>query len=137
METIVEQREGKQDPALRSGQGRSDDGLPPMNTSGVWVRVAATVGAAVWAGMAVLARMGIARIGAIELLFLFGPLVIVPLGMELGRGMGGAGRLEELARRVQPEGAALVVVAIWLPPGRRAGLIAAGWMVVCLLMALS
>jgi len=34
-------------------------------------------GAAVWAGMAVLARMGIARVGAIELLFLFAALVIV------------------------------------------------------------
>src|ERR1700734_834899 len=36
-------------------------------------------------GVAVLARMGIARIGVIELMFLFAPLVIVPLGMELGR----------------------------------------------------
>jgi len=135
METIVEQREGKQDPALRSGQGRSDDGLPPMNTSGVWVRVAATVGAAVWAGMAVLARMGIARVGAIELLFLFAPLVIVPLGMELGRVIGGVGRLEELARRVQPLGAAMAVVAIWLPPGRKAGATALAWLGACLLMA--
>ena len=40
--------------------------------------------------MAVLARMGIARVGAIELLFLFAPLVIVPLGMELGRVIGKA-----------------------------------------------
>ncbi len=39
-------------------------------------------GAVVWAGLAVLARMRIARIGAIELLFLFAPLVIVPLGSE-------------------------------------------------------
>ena len=37
-------------------------------------------GAAVWAGMAVLARMGIARVGAIELLFLFGPLVVMGVG---------------------------------------------------------
>ncbi len=49
-------------------------------------------GAAVWAGIAVLARMGIARVGAIELLFLFAPLVIVPLGMELSRVIGGAMR---------------------------------------------
>src|SRR5271166_531653 len=116
---------------------RNDNRLFGNDKQDLWARTCATVGAVVWAGMTVLARMGIARIGAIELLFLFGPLVIVPLGMELGRGMGGAGRLEELARRVQPVGAALVVVAIWLPPGRRAGLIAAGWMVVCLLMALS
>jgi hypothetical protein len=85
--------------------------------------------------MAVLARIGIVRVGAIELLFLFAPLVIVPLGMELGRGMGGTGRLEELARRLQPVGAGMVVVAMCLPPGWRAGLAAAGWMVVCGLMA--
>ena len=33
--------------------------------------------------------IGVARIGAIELMFLFAPLVIVPLGMELGRMVGG------------------------------------------------
>jgi len=98
-------------------------------------KACATAGAAVWAGMAVLARLGIARVGAIELLFLFAPLVIVPLGMELGRVMGGAGRLEELAWRLQPVGAGLVVVAMCLPPGNRSGLAAAGWMVVCFLMA--
>ena len=135
METIVEQRDEKQDPSLRSGQGRSADRLPPANTTGVWTRVTATVGAAVWAGMAVLARMGIARVGAIELLFLFAPLVIVPLGMELGRMIGGVGRLEEVARRVQPLAAALTVAAMWLPPGRKAGAAALAWLGVCLLMA--
>jgi YndJ-like protein len=101
----------------------------------LWAPTCAMAGAVVWAGMAVLARMGIARVGAIELLFLFAPLVIVPLGMELGRGMGGTGRLEGLARRLQPVRAGLGVVAMCLPPGRRAGLAAAGWMVVCGLMA--
>jgi YndJ-like protein len=62
------------------------------------------------------------------------PLVIIPLGMELGRGIGG-GWCEELARRLQPAGATLAVVAICLPPGRRAAIVSAGWMVICLLMA--
>jgi len=101
----------------------------------LWAATCATAGAGVWAGMAVLARIGIVRVGAIELLFLFAPLVIVPLGMELGRLMGGTGRFEKLARRLQPVGAGMVVVAMCLPPGRRAGLAAAGWMVVCGLMA--
>jgi len=57
----------------------------------------------------------------------------VPLGMELGRGIGGW--LEELARRLQPAGAGFAVVAMWLPPGRRAGSVALGWMVICSLMA--
>lgn len=101
----------------------------------LWAATCATAGAAVWAGMAVLARVGMARMGAIELLFLFGPLVIVPLGLELGRGMGITGRVAELARRLQPVGAALAVAAMWIGPGRRAGLLAVGWLVICVLVA--
>ena len=99
------------------------------------MKTTATAGTAVWAGIAVLARMGIARVGSIELLFLFAPLVIVLLGMELGRAVGGTGSLELLARRLQPLGAALAVVAMLLPPGRRAGSAALGWFLVCMLMA--
>jgi hypothetical protein len=98
-------------------------------------QVAATVGVAVWAGIAVAARMGVARIGAIELMFLFGPLVIVPLGMELGGMIGGTGRLEQWGQRLQPAGAAFAVVALCLPPGKRAGALALGWMLVCFLTA--
>ena len=100
-----------------------------------WARVCATAGAVVWAGVAVLARLGIARVGAIELMFLFAPLVIVPLGMELGRMVGGGDRLQDIARRLQPLGAGLAVIAMMLPPGRNAGLFALGWMAVCVLMA--
>jgi len=81
--------------------------------------------------MAVLARMGVARIGAIELLFLFAPLVIVPLGVELGRVLAGGGRTEGFARRLQPLGAAAAVAAMWLPPGKTAGVVALGWLVFC------
>ena len=106
-----------------------------------WARVCATVGAAAWAGIAVLARMGTARIGQIELMFLFAPLVIVPLGMELQRELqrmtGVAGFCAEAARRTQPFGAALAVFSICLPPGRAAGLLSLGWMLVCGLMAWS
>jgi YndJ-like protein len=101
----------------------------------LWAERWALAGAAAWAGVAVLARLGIARIGVIELLFLFAPLVIVPLGMELGRVIGGSGRLAELARWLHPVGAAMAVVAIWLPPGQRAGIVALGWFLVCVLMA--
>ena len=48
-------------------------------------RICATGGAAVWSGVALLAHFGSVRVGAIELLFLFAPLVIVPLGLELRR----------------------------------------------------
>ena len=92
-------------------------------------------GAAVWAGISALARMGIARVGALELLFLFAPLVIVPLGMELSRTTGGSDAFHDTARWLQPSCATLAVVAVWLPPGRRAGVFALGWLLVCLLMA--
>jgi hypothetical protein len=117
-----------------------------------WVRFCATSGAAAWAVIAVLAKLGIARIGQIELLFLFAPLVIVPLGMELGDVIATSGRLMteraasswskseqaliEVALRFQPIGAAFAVWAICLPPGRKAGALAAAWMLVSALMAL-
>jgi len=104
-----------------------------------WAAGWALAGAAVWAGIAVLARMGIARIGVIELMFLFAPLVIVPLGMELGRvggfSSGAARGLAGAAQTLQPLGAVLAVVAVCLPPGERAGFVAVGWMGVCGLMA--
>ncbi len=55
---------------------------------GSWAQMCAGFGALLWAGVAVLARIGVAPIGAIELMFLFAPLVIVPLGMELARVLG-------------------------------------------------
>jgi YndJ-like protein/DinB superfamily len=114
---------------VQEGSGAEDESV------GSWARITATAGAAVWAGIAVLARMGIARVGAIELLFLFAPLVIIPLGMELGRVIVGVGWLGEIARRAQPLGAACAVAAMWMGPGRRAGLLVLGWGIVCLLMA--
>jgi len=129
--------------------GRDDKGTLPRDNgtfqlnklshasdrSHLWARSCATAGAAVWAGIAVLARLGIARMGAIELLFLFAPLVIVPLGLELGRGMGACGWLDEIGRRLQPFGAGLAVVALLLPPGRTAGAFATGWGLVCFFLA--
>ncbi len=117
---------------LRAGRNDKREG---SRTEAAWAQVCATAGAVVWAGLAVLARMGIARVGAIELLFLFAPLVIVPLGMELARVLVGRGWLGEIARRLQPLGAACAVAAMWVGPGRKAGLLALGWMVVCLLVA--
>jgi hypothetical protein len=104
-----------------------------------WAAGWATAGAVAWAGVAVLARMGIARIGVIELMFLFAPLVIVPLGMELGR-VGGfesgvARGLAGMGQTLQPLGAVLAVAAVCLAPGGRAGFMAGGWMVVCGVMA--
>jgi hypothetical protein len=100
-------------------------------------RTVALTGAAAWAGLALLARSGIARIGAIELLFSFAPLVIVPLGMELGTMIAGTNETLLTARRLQPAGAVLAVLSLCLPPGIFAGALAAVWMAVCSVAAFS
>src|SRR5579859_5874849 len=127
MKTTLEHQAEKQVPFLRVAQSRHDNASATLK--------GATAGAVVWAALAVLARIGVARIGAIELLLLFAPLVIVPLGMELGRVVGGSGRFEDWARRLQPGGVLLAVVAMILPLGWKAGLLALGWLCVCVLMA--
>ena len=101
-----------------------------------WSQLSAGFGAAAWASVAVLARAGIAPLGSIELIFLLAPLVIVPLGMELLR-RDGAGRFDSIARRVQPLCASLAIIALWLPPGRPAAILASGWMCLCSLLAVS
>jgi len=136
MKTTVERGDEKQIPPFgRNDKRGRDDSGSSWNHEGTWARACAMAGAAAWAGLAVLARIGIARLGAIELMFLLAPLVIVPLGMELGRVIGGGGWFAETARRLQPVGAAFAVAAMCMGPGRKAGLLALGWMVVCGLMA--
>lgn len=134
MKTTVERQPEQQVSSLRAVDARNDDTSATLKDAR-WSRVCATAGAVVWATLAVLARIGVARIGAIELLFLFGPLVIVPLGIELGRTLGAAGALEASARRAQPVGALLAIAALLFPPGLVAGILAAGWMIVCAVMA--
>ena len=95
-------------PLARLRTGRNDKNNPEK--SKFWGAGWATAGAVVWASVAVLARVGVARIGVIELVFLFAPLVIVPLGMEVGRVSGTAlspvsRRLGEWAQVLQPLGA--------------------------------
>ena len=137
MSTALEEKEQDQIPH-RIATCRVDNGS--------WARASATVGAAAWALLAAAARAGLARIGAIELMLLFAPLIVVPLGMELGRLLVRNSRLlpenprqelsayiERITRRAQPLGAACAVVAIMLPPGLAAGVLACGWLAVCLL----
>ena len=101
-----------------------------------FAQTTAMLGAAGWAAMAVLTRMRIARIGQIELLFLFGLLVIVPLGIELMRDLGETGKTIELTRALQPLGALFAVGSMWMAPGRKAGLVASGWLLICILIAI-
>jgi hypothetical protein len=115
---------------------RVSQAISSTESESSWSQFGAGLGAAAWASVAVLARAGTAPLGPIELIFLFAPLVIVPLGMEL-LGLDRRGRFDAIAQRVQPLCAALAVIALWLPPGRSAGILASGWMCLCLLLALS
>ena len=112
-------------------------GADTRSAQEAWAQSWAGLGAVAWAGLAVLAHLGIAPIGSIELIFLFAPLLIVPLGMQLARVIESAGRIDAAARTLQPAGAALAILALCLPPGRLAGALASGWMLVCGLTGLS
>jgi hypothetical protein len=100
--------------------------------------MSALAGAAVWSVLCVLAGTGHAPFGIIELLFLFAPLVIVPLGMELGRSAISAewASMNRVAAWLQPIAATLVIAAFWFPPGRAAALLCLPWACVCGLLAL-
>jgi hypothetical protein len=114
-----------------------------------WARSCATGGAAVWAALAVLAGAGKLRMGGIELLFLFAPLVVVPLGISLGRGLeflspsgsvrgnSGARAIDCFISCMQPVAAVSAVIALLLPPGRAAGLWACPWLFLGLLLGTS
>jgi hypothetical protein len=104
-----------------------------------WARSSATAGAVVWALLAALAGARKAPLGVIELLFLFAPLVIVPLGLELGRVVAPVEphRGEETARILQPLAAGLAVASFWFSPGWTAGALVAPWVMVGALMAVA
>jgi type III secretory pathway component EscS len=99
----------------------------------------AIFGGAVWGLLAVAARAGKLDLNWIELLFLFAPLVIVPLGMELTRCMetGAAVSMpERVARAVQIPAAGLALAAFFCAPGYLAAGLACGWLAFCGLLAI-
>jgi len=104
-----------------------------------WERSSALAGAAIWVVLAGLAGAGRAPLGVIELLFLFAPLVIVPLGASLADAVAPVkfSRLGAAARILQPFAAWLVVASFWVVPGPWAVVLAAPWIMVCAPWALA
>jgi hypothetical protein len=104
-----------------------------------WTSQVSLPGALLWALLAALAGNRRAPLGVIELLFLFAPLVVVPLGLELISAVStpGISSLENMARAVQPFAALSLVAAFWYGPGKTAGLLAIPWVAVCGAVALS
>ncbi len=99
----------------------------------------ALLGGAAWTVMVAGAAAGRFALDIIALLFLLAPLVVVPLGLDvLRRRAGGKLALVDRAAHIlQPLAAALVVASFFVPPGRTAALLAAGWLVLCGLVGLS
>lgn len=99
----------------------------------------AIVGLGVWVLVFIAGQLRWHELGWIELAFLFAPLAVVPLGLELTwhAEAGFARRLpERIARVLQLPGALAVTASFLLPRGRVAAMLAAGWVLVCALLAL-
>jgi YndJ-like protein len=103
------------------------------------VKRSATIGGAIWIGLAVLAWLNRAELDWIELLFVFAPLVIVPLGLELsGRfGSGAVPGVERAARAVHFPAAVLAVACFFWPRGVASAGMATVWAGFCLVMAVA
>jgi hypothetical protein len=94
-------------------------------------------GAAVWAGLAVLAGLRRAPLGVIELLFLFAVLVVVPLGLALMTAHSAAGTSAQFAAAFQPLAAVAVVAAFWQKPGPAAAALSVPWLVLGVVAAVA
>jgi hypothetical protein len=103
------------------------------------VRRNAILGGIVWCGLFAAAMANAVDLTWIELLFLFAPLVIVPLGLYLTDRVEGGVRVsgpERWARAAHFPTALLAVASFFFAPGLLAAGLAVGWLVFCGLMAL-
>ena len=91
-------------------------------------------GAAVWAGLAVLAGLRRAPAGVIELLLFFAVLVVVPLGFGLVRSENRAGVNSRFVV-LQPIAALAVVASFWQRPGLVAAALSVPWFVLGVVVA--
>lgn len=108
-------------------------------TDAFWRRLpmAAVGGAVVWLALVASKLAGLTRLTLIDLLFLLAPLAITPLGLALIAFDEGLPQvLLAAAIRVQPIGAVLAVVALLLPIGVPAAILASAWLLVCAIAAL-
>lgn len=100
-----------------------------------------TIGAGLWSSLALLAMLGQARFGLLEVLFLFAPLVVLPLCFpvieRLEQTSGLRARTHGLARSAQPWAAAAAAAAFFFAPGKTAAGLALPWQFVCILEGLA
>jgi hypothetical protein len=92
----------------------------------------AIVGGALWIGLGAASRLQRAPLSAIELLFLLGPLVVVPLGLELCARLTPETEIGfpiRIARKLQLPAALCAVVSFWVPKGALPTILALLWLV--------
>lgn len=89
-----------------------------------------------WCAIALAALTRHTWLGPIEVLFLLAPLVHVTLGLRVVRKLQAEfSPFGRLAIRVLPIGAVAAALSFWPHTGLPAGFLAAGWFIVCLLLA--
>jgi hypothetical protein len=89
-------------------------------------------GGVLWAGIVTVFRLQWARLNTIELLFLLGPLVVVPLGLGLSFQFTGEKRIGlpiRVARKMQLPAALCAIASFWLPQGNAATILVLPWFV--------
>ncbi|HXW55029.1 MAG TPA: YndJ family transporter [Candidatus Cybelea sp.] len=99
----------------------------------------AIVGGVLWCSLLVTAEAGGLALEWIDLLFLFAPLVVVPLGLELTRRVEQAGlppRPERIARLVQLPCALAATISFCVSPGFVSAGLALVWLLFCATLAL-
>jgi hypothetical protein len=108
---------------------------PPV-TPPIRLTVASVFSFLLWCAIASAALLGRIWLGPIEVLFLLAPLVHVPLGLQLVRRLRGQfSPFGRLAMRLIPLGALAAAASFWPHTGLAAGLLAGGWLLICLLAA--
>jgi len=104
-----------------------------LDTSNTWTQRAVVFGAAAWGATLAASLGGAFPLALIEQLFLLGPLVVVPLGLDLAARHAGRGWpriLLAFAQRLQPGAAALAVASFYVTEGEGAAWLCAPWMLV-------
>ena len=87
-----------------------------------------------WCVIAITALLGRTWLGPIEVLFLLAPLVHVPFGFRVIQNLRGEfASFGRIAVRLLPVGAVAAVVSFWPHAGVAAGLLASGWLLICML----
>lgn len=99
----------------------------------------AAFGSIIWGGLFCCAVSGWHALGLVELLFLFAPLVVVPLGLNLLalHASKPSLPLEAAASQLLPFAALLTVISFYFKPGTLAACLAGAWLLFAVLLGLS